>query len=302
MSSQTTAIAYSNVAEAALYFDHVVPISVFLDNALRFFQASTPEEAAERAHLAAAPQGLLDGLLPPHLRYVASFRDDLRLLYDDGSETLIRWAENVVARKVTEPRLLGFDDWLQASAQIIERYGLSDCPIVIHPDVLPQLSSAEGVSYGFAATLCSLHLIDADKLSWDVVRELRQDEASRQKLRRLRMFFAHSYTGRDKSFIEDDLLTRIEDYENVVRDWQLETRQQAISMLLTSKWLGGAVGGSLFAALTGSTVTAIMSAIGGITIELGHVVVELGRQRHVLRKFVRDNPISYIVDAKRREQ
>lgn len=293
MPHSDTAIAYSNVAEAALYFEHVIPISIFFDHTFRLVRSGNPFPTDDLR----APAPFLRSLLPLSVRHDERFLSELRRLYVDGSETLIAWMDLVRQKTITVPALTGFGPWLEDAGRISKQFGFDTCPVVIHPNVLPQLTSGSDIEPDFGATMTSLHLIDADAISWAQVEAFRKDTVARSKLRRLRLFFIENYTGRDRRYVEDDLYRRIEDYDQVVRDWGFETRCQAISMFLSSKWLAAAASGSFISALTGSPITAIITAASGVAIEIGRFSLELSKQRHAIRKAARDNPLSYILDV-----
>ena len=88
----------------------------------------------------------------------------------------------------------------------------------------------------------------------------------------------------------------MDDYARVVQTWGFETRAQVISMLLSSKWVAGALGGSAFSALASAPLAALVTAAGGFTIEIGHIVLEVTKRRHALRKLAHESPISYVAD------
>lgn len=96
-----------------------------------------------------------------------------------------------------------------------------------------------------AITVANLNLIDASRASLEQILEFRKDAEARIKLRRLRSFSLQNYSGKNRAFVEDDLSVRIADCEEAIRRWGFETRHAAMSMLFSSKLLGGAVGGSL---------------------------------------------------------
>jgi len=161
---------------------------------------------------------------------------------------------------------------------------------------LPEAMCDESLASDFAATMTSMHLIDVNKLSWERIEEFRKDRASRMKLRRLRLFFLQNYTGRDRRYVEDDLCRLLDEYERTVLSWGFETRAQVVSMLLSSKWIAGGFGGSVFSALAGAPMAALVTAAGGLSIEIGNVVLEVTKRRHALRKLTYESPISYVVD------
>ena len=288
-----TALSYSNVFEAALYFDYVVPISPFFDYTFLAMRVPHPSLVST---VEVPPREFMLGLLPPAVRNNDAFLNQLAGLYRSGSEVFIRWMEQVQQKVITTPNLTGFDSWLHEAKNVAADFGLAQCPVITHPGVLPEAMCDESLASDFAATMTSMHLIDANKLSWAQIEEFRKDRTSRVKLRRLRLFFVQNYTGKDRRYVEDDLCRLLDEYERTVQSWGFETRAQVVSMLLSSKWVAGGVGGSVFSALAGAPMAALVTAAGGLSIEIGNIVLEVTKRKHALRKLTYESPISYVVD------
>ena len=151
----------------------------------------------------------------------------------------------------------------------------------------------------FLVTLTGLSLVDTEKASWDQILTFRQDERSRMAFRRLQILAAKEYSGKDQAYIKDDLLLRIEAYNNAVRDWGFETRIATLSNLLGSKTLLGGLGGALLAALLGKHWAAAASAATGITVELGNIAIDLVKRHYSLETLRRDHPLNYIISARK---
>jgi hypothetical protein len=150
----------------------------------------------------------------------------------------------------------------------------------------------------FLITLRGLALVDAEKASWQQIIEFRKDEKSRVALRRLRIFFVCEYAGKDRTFVEDDLLSRLEEYQNAVRDWGFQTRASVIANVLNSKVLLGSLGTALLSSLFGAHWAAAATATAGLAVELGHVAIDLGQRHYSLQMLRRDHPLSFIIAAR----
>ena len=107
------------------------------------------------------------------------------------------------------------------------------------------------------------------KVSVGQILEFRSDTESMAKLRRLRLFASSNYEGKSRTFVEDDLLLRIADYEHEANKWGFEVREAALTNLFHSKTLLGAAGGSLAAVLAGSPAAALTAATAGVLFEWG---------------------------------
>lgn len=292
MQYRNTAISFGCTKEAALYFDYVFPVLLNLE---MIWNSEGLEEI---------PESFTDGLFPDEIRNDNNFSDKLCtvnnkilcLVLKIGFEelglpsTIKSWIEGIEKdyHLIEESAAYAYNEFL-------EEFGITDAPLIVGGSTIEDSSD---LNTDVAVAIGTLRLIDSSQASWQQVAEFRNDPEARGKLRNLRLFAAENYAGKSKAYIEDDLLRRIDDYEEQVRRWGFETKQSVLTMMLTSKFLAGALGGSLISTLFGAPTTAVASAVGGALIEIGRVSLEVSRRRFLLRNALRDNPISYIVDAK----
>jgi hypothetical protein len=176
----------------------------------------------------------------------------------------------------------------------VHDFGLCSCAVDA-PDI--QLADETSAAEDVVVTLMDLNLIDAEKASWEQIVEFRRSPEAMAKLRRFRLFAFTNYQGRDRAFVEDDILQRLADYSNTIAEWGFETRRGAFSALLSSKLLAGSITGSVISSLLGQPLPAIISAVGGVAIELGSIALGIEKRASELRKLVRENPVTYIRDA-----
>jgi len=146
--------------------------------------------------------------------------------------------------------------------------------------------------------ISSLKLIDTSRASWAQILEFRSDNLAQEKLRRLRLFAYTNYRNKPKSYIEDDILRRIDEHRSVVRKWGFETKSSAINMALSSKSIAGGLAGSFAATLFATPVTALGALAGGAIIELGRISLYVVKRNFALQELLQNNPISYIEDAR----
>ena len=177
-------------------------------------------------------------------------------------------------------------------------FQLQTVPIDLNRDFVTH-EDADGTA-DVGATLVSLNLVNADAASYEQILEFRKDKESQLKLRRLRLFAEQNYEGKSKQFIEDDILVRLDDYEHTAKKSGFETRCASLTTLLSSTVVQGGLAGSLVAASFHEPLTAVLAAAGSVTIELGLVGIEVSKQRFTLREALRENPVSYISEAKRK--
>jgi hypothetical protein len=267
-----TVIALNNDKEAALYFDHIIPLTLARKRARNEIQ---PKDGKITISLD-------DAVLPPSLR-----NDDfvVALCHADSDIFNLSFSNDPEIRRVSANRLCKF----------LQTYDLQALPTDSPPDLITE--NAE-VQSDINITLASLCLINADVASWDQILAFRQDAEACDKLRRLRVFAYDNYSGKSREYIQDDILKRVADHDEAVKRWGFETKHATLSMLLNSKTLAAAIGGSLISALWGAPLTALAAAAGGLGVELGRVALELSKRRFVLRSIMKDNPISYVCYAK----
>jgi hypothetical protein len=144
-------------------------------------------------------------------------------------------------------------------------------------------------------TLASRSIIKANAMTWEEVIEFRRDKVAKEKLRRFRLLADANYRGKSKAYIENDLLTRMDEYETIVKRWRIETVEGAYNMLFSPKMLGTGAG-ALLSNLFGAPLPAVLA--GGAAIELGRLAIYLSKQRFMKRKMLKENPVSYLSYAK----
>jgi hypothetical protein len=108
--------------------------------------------------------------------------------------------------------------------------------------------TAKTSSDDVAVMISSLKLIDTRSVTMEQLLEIRQDAEAMEKLRRFRLFVYQNYQGKSKDYIEDDIQTRIADYDQAVKKWGFTTASGAITTLLNSSLIAGGVAGSFLTA------------------------------------------------------
>jgi uncharacterized membrane protein len=279
--SQTYIIDFTGkTKEAALYFDWVVPLSYGSGTTVRFqtpeshfIQRISPESLYTSSQ---SPQPCRDYLQAIDALHSAAYFPLAKYPEDECRKYYNEFAEKAIRMIAARPELHGA------------------------PFLLPEGDPSPGLDTvaEFLVTLTDLSLVDAERASWDQILEFRKDEKSRMALRRLQVFAIKEYSGKDKAFIEEDILLRIEAYNNVVRDWGFETRAAALSNLLNSKVLLGGFGGAVLSSLFGTQWVAAVSATTGITVELGNIAIDLAKRHYSLATLRRDHPLSFIITAR----
>lgn len=141
----------------------------------------------------------------------------------------------------------------------------------------------------------NIPIIDDTKISWSHVIEIREDKSAIAKLRRLRAFFTKNYKGLTRQEIEDDLLTRIDDYEKTAGSLGLETTNSIFSIGGSEKIAAALVTGSL-ATILGAPIS-IASAIGA-SATLSGLLIQVVTHRKLFELKQQKDPVRYLVDLK----
>jgi len=132
---------------------------------------------------------------------------------------------------------------------------------------------AESVS----VLLQGLDLVDADKMSWKKILEIRKDRKAHSELRDLRLFLHQDVSGMEREAALDKIQMHIERYQTQVRSWKLDTVRKSVTMVVSKEGLGLTALGTLASfALTGvpvdptTALATVWSAVkGGAVLNLG---------------------------------
>jgi hypothetical protein len=152
--------------------------------------------------------------------------------------------------------------------------------------------------WGRRLSVANLNLIETKGVPWAKIVEFRKDKETQTKLRRLRLFVNDNYAGKCKAVIEDHLSILLSDHAEAVRKWEFETKAGALNIFLGSKLLAGTSLASFASVLLGAPISVLSAAGLSAAIEIGKSLIHFRRQHYVLRDLKRDNPVSYITDAR----
>ena len=287
---QKNAVAMGDLKNAALYFDHLIPVTLH------------PEQFADESERDTLLERVAQELLPSDLSRDPHFEERLGKMNEWTRRILQKEA---IRRHGLEPRIPGltsseYEDVEGAAAQayfdFIEDFGLEDWPLTgkggpptASLEAHPELDGCP------LLTLSQVPIIDASQASWNQIFDFRKDAAAREKLRRLRLFAFENYSGKQREYVEDDLRHRISEYKAVAERWGLETVQGALALVINSKLAAGVLAGSFLSALFGQPAAAVLAAGFAAATEIGHFGLELRRRRVAFQAFTRDNPVSYLI-------
>ena len=249
---------------AALYFDYVIPL-----------------------HPAFCLDVIRDcGCFPYPAKYKSLFPD---ILQNDDIKYFEYWSLYQFL-SFSEDR---YKEHFIDVVKFLDKNGLSEVSLLLPPE-LNFLDESYCECYECSLVrLSQLSLIDPSKTKWEHIFEFRKDVDSVKKLQKLKLFFYENYSGKDKSYIQDDLLNRLEKYQDTVKDWGFETITSTLTLLSTSV---STFGSSLIMALTGQPIERVLTT--GICVGIANISLHIAKEKHNLAKIRRDNPLAYIIEAK----
>ncbi len=186
---------------------------------------------------------------------------------------------------------------LRVISEIYDEVIGPNCPVIL-PNQIPNHDTSDGND--ISLSLVGIPIVDTSRLSWDKLLEFRKDSDSREKLRNLRLFLHQNYQGKSQEYIQDDLMKRLDQFEQTCKDWDFETRHSIMSLLINSKNIKAAFSATAGAILLGQPVVASGIALSGVSFELGKICLEITKRNHTFSKLLRDNDIAYLIDAKKK--
>jgi hypothetical protein len=307
----TLAYAFDDAKIASLWFDHVVPLNP--DDVHRW-----------GAHQNTPAETILNEIMPPNItvnkevikRYAfylvdnpewGSWQDfsynyprpDLEPIVQTSSDLILFLENNIpnFGRRYQDVCML--ERWLADNKKIDNNRRISEDVSTINNPYLQRLLADDKKienNLGFSYVIPKLNLINSEYVTWDEIIEFRKDKESVRKLRQLRLFMHDTYQNKPAEYVCDDLMRRIDDYNDVVKQWRFKATVQSMQAVLSLKSLPAAAVAALMAQL-GSTIS--MAAAVGTILELTNIGMSILEKRDELSQIQNSNPISYLIRVKK---
>jgi hypothetical protein len=285
-----TAISWMGLKDAMLYFPHVVPFGPGYDLLLeRIKQRESDISVVEPGLAERLTSAIETDLIPPGLRSKGFFKE----LNAIGAASLPFILEHVESQIDEREVLVEHEmNFAKAIATFFHQYPqLRSVPLIIdHDFAVQEKNEGQDVSI----TLASLRLIDSEAITWDQLIEFRKDKETLSKLRRFRIFAHQNYLGKSPAFVEDDLLTRMEDYKIAVKKFGFATKSATLTTLFDSKLVLAGLAGSFLAAY----MQAPILTLGTTGITIGKIAIELRKATIGKQELMANHPVSYVTYAK----
>jgi hypothetical protein len=179
---------------------------------------------------------------------------------------------------------------------LLEQHGLLETPVDIFSKYGPEEA---GPATDVSVTISQLNLIDVENSSLQHILEFRKRSETMDRMRRFRRWVYKSYAGESKQEVEEDIKETIEAYQEEVKKFGLTTTRGSITTLQSAKGIAGTYLAMLLAQRVGHADWASAIAPAGVALTIAGIAVDV-RLRHLeLRKLIRDNPVSYILYARK---
>jgi hypothetical protein len=170
---------------------------------------------------------------------------------------------------------------------------------IVKPSVvLPSryITQIDSSSDDITLTLNNIFLIDTSKSSWEQIMAIRKDPDLIRKLRNLKLFTYSNYQDKPKSFIEDDLLSKIDHFHTTCKEYGFQLKLSALSTTLSSKNLLASVAAGISTAFLGGPLIGIGTAV---VIEIGNLAIEITKGYQAFTKLKNDHPLAYIISLQK---
>jgi len=300
------AVAVGSAKEAALYSEVVVPFDLAAGRTGREIETSISMQDGWEGIVTDLMKGIPDSvsLYRAHIGICDVFWSTVFLesLIRDGlsiDEAIFRWREECavpydLARLLPMSVGVSLDDMIGAvdldptyleNLRIqcrdmlsigIQKLGISSFSTWYDPYYrwhattgTPEDSATPAVSL----YLHGLPLINADKLSWQQVLDIRGDEKASSALRDFRLALHEQMLGKDPEYVRDRLGQAAERYSSSVRDWRLETWETTLEFVVSHKGIMATSLGALACLALGMPLgTASLLATIGDAVSAGAVV------------------------------
>lgn len=119
-----------------------------------------------------------------------------------------------------------------------------------------------GDRQAIVTALENLSIVDESQLTWDQIRQFREDSEARKKYRRLMHWMDKDMVGKSQSFVEDEIAIKLEDYEQALKTHGIRTVLGTFSDILDGKFLLGSAGIGASFVLAGHPTLGLLAEAG----------------------------------------
>jgi hypothetical protein len=144
--------------------------------------------------------------------------------------------------------------------------------------------------------LANIGVVSEDQLSWEQIEQFRKDETAHKKYKRLLHWLDKEMVGKPQSFVEDEIVIRIENYESALKKHGVKTVLGTLKYILGDGFIKSA--GIAIGATVAGGLAAGLVAGGGLFI--GQTAVKVAQKAYDLRESSREEKgeLAYVFDLK----
>lgn len=146
--------------------------------------------------------------------------------------------------------------------------------------------------------LANVRMVETDSASWEQILEIRRDDRSIRELRNLRVFLGQNFSGKSRSYVQDVLEKKVDDYQTACKRHGFNLIADSFRALLDSKSLLGCAAVTAAAILSGEKKIADAAACVGVILETSKFILSLAKAKHDLTSFKRDHELAYLFRAR----
>lgn len=297
---ETTAICYSEslVKQCALFHNHVIPIGIYnVDKVKIALPHILPSEinSQQLTSLYKLSEDRLERLIDEEFGNTLSIESEKEYELEWQLSFLIDYHRRRTPLPVcaTHGKVPGayYDVNSEYNNPYPAEYGVDH--IFGQPEHKKSKSNIT-VDSEPAIILSNLDLIDANKLTWDQIIEIRKDTHSMNALKDLRMFLYREFKHEDSiDYIEDTLLQLMRRYKETADKWGFDTMIQSLKIGLNKAMVLG-IGSSLAAVLFDATLP--IAAAAGFAASVGELGIKFSERHREKKDMQKKNPVHYLIE------
>lgn len=151
-------------------------------------------------------------------------------------------------------------------------------------------------------TLANVPWVDLTNAEWTQILEFRKDDDSLKKFRNFRLFISNAYARKDRQFIEDDFLKRLDEFKAARVKHGFMLQNSTIKSVVKSKYIltGGLAG--LLAWLFGTSHSADLvgsaALFAGVTAEIADTLLDIRAANFDLNHQIAGHELAYVIKAR----
>lgn len=145
-------------------------------------------------------------------------------------------------------------------------------------------------------------IIDCSSLEWSHILDAKKDKDFVKKVKRFSIFINKNYTGKDLSYITDDLNMQLQDYREVCEKHGIKLKDETFKSLSNSKSLFGTLGITLLSMICEMPQYAIATASIGAILELANLKINLKNFQDQYESSINKSPIALIYEIEKMQK